>query len=206
VVDISSWLQAGGVVVSADVVPLLLRALPVLVVCLLLGGWASQTVRRVAVRAGADPAIGILASRFAHVIILILGATALLDIFGVPPATFLTAIGVLGVAMSLALQDLLKNFFAGIYLLFERPFRLGDTVKVKEHEGVVEHVGIRTMVLKTSANVQILIPNSIVISEVVSNQTHAKAASTGTESQSVPKSAQPAVSDSQKPAESTQRP
>ncbi len=77
-------------------------------------------------------------------------------------------------AFSLALQDILKNFFSGVYLLLERPFRVGDTIKVKEQTGVVENIGVRTTQLRTVDNVQILVPNATVFSEVVANQTFAR--------------------------------
>ena len=78
------------------------------------------------------------------ILVLIIGATTLLDTFGIPLSAVVTFVGVIGLAISLAMQDILKNFFAGLYLLFERPFRLGDVVVVKDQCGVVETIGIRT--------------------------------------------------------------
>src|SRR6266851_7692913 len=75
-----------------------------------------------------------------------------------------------------AIQDILKNFFSGVYLLLERPFRVGDTIRVKDQLGVVENIGVRTTLLRTSDNVQVLVPNATVFSEVVTNHTFAKPA------------------------------
>jgi small-conductance mechanosensitive channel len=91
--------------------------------------------------------------------------------------TMLIVLGILGVnatglAFSLAIQDILKNFFSGLYLLLERPFRVGDTIKVKDQQGIVENIGVRTTVLRTPENVQVLVPNAVLFVEVVTNHSH----------------------------------
>ena len=60
---------------------------------------------------------------------------------------------------------------AGLYLLFERPFRLGDVITIKDQRGVVETIGIRTTTLRTDENVEVLIPNMTVFTDIVSNRT-----------------------------------
>ena len=95
-------------------------------------------------------------------------------LFGIPLSTVVTFVGVVGLAISLALQDILKNFFAGLYLVFERPFRLGDTIAVKDQRGVVETIGIRTTILRTDENVQVLIPNMTIFAEIVQNRTEVR--------------------------------
>lgn len=87
------------------------------------------------------------------------------------PNGLVAILGTVGLAFGLALQDILKNFFSGVYLLLERPFRVGDTIKVKDQTGVVENVGVRTTQLRTTDNIQVLVPNATVFSEVVSNHT-----------------------------------
>jgi small-conductance mechanosensitive channel len=96
-----------------------------------------------------------------------------LGILGFNSTGLLTLAGAVGLAFSLAIQDILKNFFSGIYLLLERPFRVGDTIRVKEQQGVVENIGVRTTELRTPENVQVLVPNAVVFAEVVTNHTHA---------------------------------
>ena len=95
-----------------------------------------------------------------------------LSILGVNPAGLVAIAGAVGLAFSLAIQDILKNFFSGIYLLLERPFRVGDVIRVKDQRGVVENIGVRTTQLRTAENVQVLVPNATVFSEVVTNLTH----------------------------------
>jgi len=125
---------------------------------------------RLSVRAGADPNAQLLAGRLTYGLILVLGLIWILGLIGVESASVLTTFGVFGLALSLAAQDILKSFFAGLYLLFERPFLIGDEVQVKEHIGRVESVGFRATAIRTDENVLVVVPNAIVFAEVISNR------------------------------------
>jgi small-conductance mechanosensitive channel len=113
-----------------------------------------------------------------------------LGILGVNPTGLVAVFGAFAVAFSLAVQDILKNFFSGLYLLLERPFRVGDTIRVKDQTGVVENIGVRTTQLRTPENVQVLVPNATVFSEVVSNHTYARPVESTKDGHSDPDQAQ----------------
>jgi small-conductance mechanosensitive channel len=134
--------------------------------------WAQHWFERAATRTAADANVRLLAARLLYGAILVAGLVWVLGILGISPASILATFGAIGLALSLAVQDILKSFFAGLYLLFERPFLIGDEVQVKEHVGRVEHVGFRATSIRTSDNVLILVPNAIVFAEVVRNLTH----------------------------------
>ena len=134
--------------------------------------WIGSAMRRARVDLGTQ----ILVKRGLLISWLIVTLIVVLGILGVNPAGLLAVAGAVGLAFSLAIQDILKNFFSGIYLLLERPFRVGDTIRVKEQEGVVENIGVRTTMLRTSENVQVLVPNALVFAEVVTNHTYARPA------------------------------
>lgn len=129
--------------------------------------WSGTAMRRARV----DPGTQILVKRALLIIWIIVAILAVLGILGVNPAGLVAVVGTVGLAFGLALQDILKNFFSGVYLLLERPFRVGDTIRVKEQTGVVENIGVRTTRLRTPLNVQILVPNATVFGEVVANHT-----------------------------------
>jgi len=101
--------------------------------------------------------------------ILFVGFISVLGVFGVDATALFATLGVVGLAVSLALQDVLKNVFAGIYLLIERPFRLGETIQVRTFTGVVESVDLRTTTLRGNGDV-IYVPNAIMLGEVLVNQ------------------------------------
>jgi small conductance mechanosensitive channel len=158
---VSQWvdlLRAIGVVIAA----IALRRLAL--------NWTGSAMRRARVDTGTQ----ILVKRGISVAVVVVTILAVLGILGVNPTGLVTILGAVGLAFSLALQDILKNFFSGVYLLLERPFRVGDTIRVKEQEGVVENIGVRTTMLRTPNNVQVLVPNAIVFAEVVANHSQAR--------------------------------
>jgi small-conductance mechanosensitive channel len=76
-------------------------------------------------------------------------------------------LGLGSVAIGFAFQDIFKNFLAGILLLINEPFRIGDAIVVDTLEGVVEHIDIRTTNVRTYTGERILIPNSVVFTSSV---------------------------------------
>jgi small-conductance mechanosensitive channel len=148
----------------------------VLVLAWQLARLARLSVERSASRRSADLSLGILVGRIAYLVIAGLGMLTALDILGIPLSSVVTTLGIVGIAVSLALQDILKNVFSGLYLLFERPFRIGDEIQLKDFVGRVEHVYHRTTVILTDDGARVIIPNATLISEVVQNRGPARRA------------------------------
>lgn len=170
------WVPSEWIVFAQTVGPTLLRALILGLFTWYMARAARRSFEHATDRTGADASVRLLLGRLVYLAILTLGVVTVMDTFGVPLSTLVTVIGVVGLGISLALQDILKNFFAGTYLLFERPFRLGDEISVKDHRGIVETIGVRTTTLRTPENVHIMIPNAIVFSEAVANRTYERSA------------------------------
>ncbi len=116
-----------------------------------------------------DLSLAILLGWVAYFSILLVGLLLILPVFGLSPTAVFAALGVLGLAVSLAMQDVLKNVFAGVYLLLERPFRPGETIKVRDFVGVVETVDLRTTTLRADGEI-VYVPNAILFSEVLVNR------------------------------------
>ena len=92
------------------------------------------------------------------------------EALGVSLAPALTALGVGSLAMALALQDTLSNFFAGIYLLAEKPVRPGDFVRLEGgQEGYVDTIGWRSTQLRTLAQSFVIVPNATLSKAVLTN-------------------------------------
>jgi len=160
----------GWMLLAYELGPPLIRA-----VLVALGTWIAVRIARSSLNLAsrrADAHARLLFGRIASIIIIGIGIATFLDTLGVPLTTFITVLGVAGLGISLAMQDILKSFVAGTYLLFERPFRIGDEISVKDQRGVVESIGIRTTMLRNLDNVQIIIPNSMVFAEMVANRTN----------------------------------
>jgi small-conductance mechanosensitive channel len=92
------------------------------------------------------------------------------DAAGISLAPALTALGVGSLAVALALQDTLANFFSGVYLLLDKPIRPGDYVKIDaSNEGYVDTIGWRSTKLRTLAPSLIIVPNATLSKAVITN-------------------------------------
>lgn len=101
--------------------------------------------------------------------ILIGTAIVLSVVWKLDLGNLITALGVSSIVIGLALQDTLGNLFSGITLLFERPFRLGDWIKVGDSTGKVTEVNWRAVHLTTRELELIVVPNSILAKEMFKN-------------------------------------
>ena len=91
---------------------------------------------------------------------------------GFTPTTILAGAGVTGLAFALAAQDMLKNFFAGVILLIEKPFKKGDYIKIGSHAGKIRSMGIRSTSLMLREGNILYIPNSEISQGDIENITH----------------------------------
>lgn len=94
-----------------------------------------------------------------------------LGIFGVPPSALSTVLGLVGLGVSFALKDMIANFISGIFLLVNRPFKIGDQIEVDGESGTIQDVKIRATEIKTYDGRKVIIPNSMLFSGKVTNMT-----------------------------------
>jgi small-conductance mechanosensitive channel len=103
-------------------------------------------------------------------VILILGLLIILSVLGISITPLITALGVGGLAVALALQDTLANFFSGIHILMEKSIRVGDFIKLETgQEGYVEDITWRTTRVRMLPNNMVVIPNSKLAQSVLTN-------------------------------------
>jgi len=105
----------------------------------------------------------------ARAVLFSLGFLIVLDTIGVSITPVLASLGVGSVAVALALQDTLSNFFGGLYILIDKPIRVGDFVKIDDVEGQVDRIGWRGTWIRTLANDIIVFPNSKVAGAQLKN-------------------------------------
>ena len=100
----------------------------------------------------------------------LLGTIIFLDNIGVTLTAVWTTLGVGSVAVALALQETLSNFFSGLYLMADRPVRLNDYIKLDSNqEGYVLRIGWRSTILRTLGNNFVVIPNSTLAKATITN-------------------------------------
>jgi small-conductance mechanosensitive channel len=93
----------------------------------------------------------------------------IVGIYSPPAATLLAFLASIGVAVGFAAQDLVKNVFGGLVVMFDRPFQIGDKIEASGQYGEVIEIGIRSTKIVTADDSLITIPNSAFMSSFVSN-------------------------------------
>lgn len=116
-----------------------------------------------------DDHLAPFASRTLKVTVVIVGTLIGLQNFGVNVTALLAGLGIGGVALAFAAQDTVANVFGTITIILDRPFKLGDAVKLGDTEGTIEEVGFRSTRIRTYYNSVISIPNSVVAKEKIDN-------------------------------------
>lgn len=86
-----------------------------------------------------------------------------------PLTSILAGLGIGGLAVALAAQDTIKNFFGSMVIFVDKPFALGDTITVDNNKGTVESVGIRSTRLRTLDGYQLTVPNSDLANKTIVN-------------------------------------
>jgi small-conductance mechanosensitive channel len=135
---------------------------------------AGQVLRRVvvaAVRRQADAQVHALTRNVLTIFTWVFAVAGGLVAGGVDVLWVLTFGGIFSLAIGLAFQDLLRNILAGIFILLEKPFRIGDHVAIGDCEGVVQTIALRTTALRTGDGRLAVMPNLTVFTSVILNST-----------------------------------
>jgi len=153
-VTVSSLLVAAAILVATIVLARLVRRLI-----------AERLLARTHLAVGARYAVG----RVVGYLIFFIGAMLTLNSLGVN-ATSLAAFGAaLGVGLGFGMQDIVKNFVAGIIVLLERPIMVGDRIQLEKTVGDVVEIRTRSTVVRTNDDVYLIVPNAKFISETITN-------------------------------------
>lgn len=145
-----------------------LKVLWILSMTIVVSRLAGRAVRRYG-RNGAQQ-MGTLAEVLASIVTGLLGILMLLQALGVDITALLTALGVGGLAVALALQDTLSNFFAGFYISLAGQIRVGDFIQLDSgQQGHVTDIGWRCTTIRQGNNSMVVIPNNKLGQSIVTN-------------------------------------
>jgi len=110
-------------------------------------------------------------SRFTYYVLL--GALFIAGLVntGLELNKFTVITGALGLGVGFGLQNIINNFASGLIILFERPIRIGDTVEIGEVSGIVRRIGARSSTILTAQGAEVILPNSNLLSNQVTNWT-----------------------------------
>jgi small-conductance mechanosensitive channel len=110
------------------------------------------------------------AQGFVRIVIIGLGALILLDTFGVSITPIIASLGIGSLAVALALQPTLENFFSGIQLIADKPIQVGQFIKLESgEEGFVDRIGWRSTWIRMAANNMVIVPNKVLVNSRLTN-------------------------------------
>lgn len=149
-------------------------AIIILCATLIAARWASGATKRVLGRTRSlrhdQTVVGFIA-QIVRVVVIVVGMIAVLQRLGVQTTSIIAVLGAASLAVGLALQGALSNVAAGVILLILRPYRIGNTIEVSGVIGTVVKLDLFTTHMNNANNNKIIIPNSKVLGDVITNLT-----------------------------------
>ena len=124
-------------------------------------------------QAGIEAGLAQILATVAAYTVLVIGILMTLGMMGLDLTTLTVVAGGLSVGLGFGLQEIVSNFMSGFILMLERSIGAGDVVQVGETRGIIETIGVRSTVVKTLDNVELVIPNSRFLTDTVTNFTRA---------------------------------
>jgi small conductance mechanosensitive channel len=154
-------------------VPNILTAILIFIGSWYLASLLSKILKRVLTKRNADFEVTMLLVQLTRWSIIAIGiVTALQRFFDV--TAFLAGLGILGFTVGFAMQDIMQNFVAGVILLIQQPFDVGDVIETNPFIGSVQAINLRTTEMKTVDGRIAIIPNATILSNPITNYTRSK--------------------------------
>ncbi|HZD00608.1 MAG TPA: mechanosensitive ion channel [Actinomycetes bacterium] len=151
--------------------PDLIAAVLFLFITVLLARLVRRGVDSALRKTSTEAYVHLLVAKLAYFGVMILGVVVSLSLGGVNFGVLVGSLGLATVALGFALQDIVSNFVAGIVLLLEHPFTKGDEISVSGVQGKVEDIRVRATQLRAATGEQVLVPNKILFTNVLTNST-----------------------------------
>ncbi len=163
---VGGWMKASWGMLSVE--KILWTAL-LLAVCLVLVRLTMGLVRRLLERSSLEERTSRYVQRGLRALLYVLTALVTAGSLGVDVSSLIALVGVFGLAVSLAVQDVLSNLAGGMVLLFSKPFTLGDYVATEDGEGTVEEITLTHTKLDTADGQRVMLPNSRLVAGKIVN-------------------------------------
>ena len=149
--------------------PKVLAALVILTIGYLVGRQVSRWLERALMHLEMEPPVRSLVVRIARVAVSLLFVIMAIQNLGVELLPLIAGLGVAGAGIALAMQGLLGNLFAGLSIIFTRPFRIGEYIGIAGEEGKVETITLFQTTLSHPDRSLIVIPNRKIVGEILHN-------------------------------------
>ncbi|MCP5419543.1 MAG: mechanosensitive ion channel [Gammaproteobacteria bacterium] len=154
----------------------LLRVVLILTIAWWVSYWLRRALKRLGERReGANQPAFYTVGRLSHYILILIGFLVGLSSIGVDFTNFALVAGAIAIGIGFGLQSIVNNFVSGLILLFERTLKIGDFVELNSGiAGEVREINVRSTVINTNDNIDIVVPNSEFMSGMVTNWTLAE--------------------------------
>ncbi len=171
-------IYAGSLILTLDeTISSLLRTLAIIALLIQAGLWLVRLlsfalgayVRRSSDDASSESAIRTLSFLTRLVVWSVIGVLVLDNIPGVEVSSLIAGLGITGIAVALAVQNILGDLFASLSILLDRPFVIGDSIRVDEMQGTVEHIGLKTTRVRSINGEELVFANSDLLSSRIRN-------------------------------------
>jgi len=156
-----------------ELLPNIVMALLLLIIIWLVARLVRKLFYKVVVKAAADPSVQGILSQILYYTVWALGFFVVLDILHLDKAvtSLLAGVGVLGIALGFAFQNIAANFVSGIILTFKKPIRSGDIIEIQDVYGKYIRSNFRITVIETFQGQEVYIPNKDVLQTKIMNYT-----------------------------------
>ncbi len=144
-------------------------ALLILAAGFLLAHWTGKYIHKTLGRFEMEPPVRLLLVRVTKGLVILMTLLVVLQQFGVQIFPLIAGLGVAGVGIGLALQGVFFNLFAGLSIIFTKPFRVGEYIELLGVYGEVQAIDIFTTKLKHLDQSDVIIPNRLIIGEILHN-------------------------------------
>jgi len=155
-----------------------IKMLPNLVLAFIVvaaGYFLSKLVRNISTkvtqRISNSDSVSSVVSVILQTLTMFFALTIALNILGLDKAvaSILAGVGIIGLALGFAFQDLSSNFISGLYMAFRRPFEIGDKVETNAFVGTIEKIELRSTTMSTTAGLHVIIPNKDIFQKPIIN-------------------------------------
>lgn len=150
----------------------LIMAATIAVVGLFLSQYTKKMMFKVVSHNAGDHTVKFFVINLCYLFILAIISIMVLNKLGVPTTSLIAVLGASSLAIALSLKDSLSNIAAGVILIFQKPFKIGDTVTIDNITGSVKLINIYNTIIVASSNDSISLPNSKVVNEKIINHTN----------------------------------
>ena len=151
--------------------PNFVLAILVLIAFVFIGKIIKKLAQKLFDRTFKNRALSSIISKVIYIIVISIGAFVALCLLNLDKAvtSLLAGVGIVGLALGFAFQDIATNFIAGFFMAVKRPFKIGQVIHCEGHSGTIRYIGIRTTEITSFQGQEVIIPNKMLFQNPLIN-------------------------------------